>query len=99
MGIVWSHSWLASSIVSCMDWESGRRSSNVEDRRGLSAGTMGAGGIGTLLVVLAVSCLTGTNPLTLLQVVEENSPQSSQSVPTAAPKGDPQAEFVSVVLG
>ena len=60
---------------------------------------MGAGGIGTLLVVLAVSCLTGTNPLTLLQVVEENAPQSSQSVPTGAPKGDPQAEFVSVVLG
>jgi len=82
-----------------MRWEGGRRSSNIEDRRGLGAGTIGAGGIGTLLIVLAISCLTGTNPLTLLQVVEESAPQSAPPVQTGAPSGDPQAEFVSVVLG
>ncbi|MEO8682120.1 MAG: neutral zinc metallopeptidase [Vicinamibacterales bacterium] len=82
-----------------MKWETGRRSSNVEDRRGIGMGTVGVGGIGTLLVVLVVSFLTGTNPLTLLQVVEQNAPQATQSVPTGAPAGDPQAEFVSVVLG
>jgi len=60
---------------------------------------MGAGGIGTLLLVLAVSCLTGTNPLALLQMVEENQPAQTQSVPTGAPTNDPAAEFVSVVLG
>lgn len=81
-----------------MRWEGGRRSSNVEDRRGLGVGTVGAGGIGTLLIVLAVSCLTGTNPLQLLQMVEESAPQTTQSVPTGAPSGDPQAEFVAVVL-
>jgi predicted metalloprotease len=82
-----------------MRWEGGRRSSNIEDRRGLGVGTIGGGGIGMLLIVLAVSCLTGTNPLALLQMVEESAPSQTQSVPTGAPTGDPAAEFVSVVLG
>lgn len=81
-----------------MRWEGGRRSTNIEDRRGLGAGTVGAGGIGTLLLVLAVSCLTGVNPLTLLNVVEEGAPQQTQSAPTGAPSNDPQAEFIAVVL-
>jgi uncharacterized protein len=82
-----------------MRWESGRRSTNIEDRRGIGVGTIGGGGIGMLLLVLAVSCLTGTNPLALLQIVEENQPAQTQSVPTGAPTNDPAAEFVSVVLG
>ncbi|MEP6782861.1 MAG: neutral zinc metallopeptidase [Acidobacteriota bacterium] len=82
-----------------MRWEGGRRSTNIEDRRGLGMGTIGGGGIGMLLIVLAVSCLTGTNPLSLLQVVEQTQPQQTQSVPTAAPANDPAAEFVAVVLG
>jgi uncharacterized protein len=81
-----------------MRWEGGRRSTNIEDRRGLGAGTIGAGGIGTLLLVLAVSCLTGTNPLALLNMVEEVSPQQTQSAPTGAPTNDPAAEFIAVVL-
>lgn len=62
-------------------------------------GTIGGGGIGMLLIVLAVSCLTGTNPLALLQIAEQASPQQTQDVPTGAPAGDPAAEFVAVVLG
>ena len=81
-----------------MRWEGGRRSTNIEDRRGLGAGTIGAGGIGTLLLVLAVSCLTGTNPLALLNMVEEVAPQQTQTVPTGAPSNDPAAEFIAVVL-
>jgi len=81
-----------------MRWEGGRRSTNIEDRRGLGAGTIGAGGIGTLLLVLAVSCLTGTNPLALLNMVEEVAPQQTQAVPTGAPSNDPAAEFIAVVL-
>lgn len=61
-------------------------------------GTIGGGGIGMLLIVLAVSCLTGTNPLTLLQLAEQAGPVQSEGVPTAAPSGDPAAEFVAVVL-
>ncbi|HET9706311.1 MAG TPA: neutral zinc metallopeptidase [Vicinamibacterales bacterium] len=81
-----------------MRWEGGRRSTNIEDRRGMGMGTIGGGGIGMLLIVLAVSCITGTNPLALLQMVEQSAPPS-QSAPTGAPSGDPAAEFVSVVLG
>jgi predicted metalloprotease len=83
-----------------MRWEGGRRSTNVEDRRGLGMGTIGGGGIGMLLIVLAVSCLTGTNPLALLEMAEQAAPpQQTQQVPTGAPSGDPAAEFVAVVLG
>jgi predicted metalloprotease len=62
-------------------------------------GTIGGGGIGMLLIVLAVSCLTGTNPLALLQLAEQAAPQQTQQVPTGAPSNDPAAEFVAVVLG
>jgi predicted metalloprotease len=64
----------------------------------MSAGTIGGGGIGMLLIVLAVSCLTGTNPLALLEVVEQTTPSQTQSAPTGAPTNDPAAEFVAVVL-
>ena len=82
-----------------MRWEGGRRSTNIEDRRGLGMGTVGGGGIGMLLLILTVSCLTGTNPLALLQMVEQTQPAQTQSAPTGAPTNDPAAEFVSVVLG
>ena len=82
-----------------MRWEGGRRSTNIEDRRGLGMGTIGGGGIGMLLIVLAVSCLTGTNPLALLEMAEQAAPQQTQQVPTGAPANDPAAEFVAVVLG
>jgi len=81
-----------------MKWEGSRRSTNIEDRRGLGAGTIGGGGIGMLLIVLAVSCLTGTNPLTLLQMAEEVNPgQTQQQVPTGTPS-DPAADQISAVL-
>ena len=63
-------------------------------------GTIGGGGVGMLLIVLAVSCLTGTNPLALLEMAEQVAPQQqTQQVPTGAPTNDPAAEFVAVVLG
>ena len=58
-----------------MRWESGRRSSNIEDRRGMSGGTMiGGGGIGMFLLILLFSFITGQNPLELLQQVETTAP-------------------------
>ena len=82
-----------------MKWEGGRRSSNVEDRRGLRGGAVGGGSIGVLLLVLAVSYFTGTDPTTWLQVADQVSSGPSASAPTGAPTGDPAAEFVAVVLG
>ena len=81
-----------------MRWESGRRSSNVEDRRGMGgAGMIGGGGIGMLILVLIISFITGQNPLELLQQV----PQSEESAPAGGPPpaDDPQAQMVSAVLG
>ena len=79
-----------------MRWESGRRSSNIEDRRGMGgAGMIGGGGIGMLILVLIISFITGQNPLELLQQV----PQSTETAPGGAPPADdPQSQMISAVL-
>ena len=87
-----------------MRWEDQRRSDNVEDRRGMKVrGGMGGGlGIGTIVIVLIVSWLTGANPLTLFQMAGglsgggEQAPAEQGQM--GAPTGDPQAEFAAVVL-
>ena len=82
-----------------MRWESGRRSSNVEDRRGMGgAGMIGGGGIGMLILVLIISFISGQNPLDLIQQVDQTAP-ATDAVPAGAPPADdPQAQFVSAVL-
>ena len=46
-----------------MRWESGRRSTNVEDRRGMGGGAIvGGGGIGMLILVLIISFISGREP-------------------------------------
>ena len=81
-----------------MRWETGRRSTNIEDRRGMGGvGMVGGGGIGMLILVLIISFISGRNPLELLQQVEESAPVSD-AVPTGAPADDPQAQMVSSVL-
>jgi hypothetical protein len=80
-----------------MRWKDRRASSNVEDRRGLSAkqGMVG-GGIGTLIVVLAIYFLGG-NPSQLLNSLQmQQSTDSSSYAPTA--EENELAQFVSVVL-
>lgn len=61
---------------------------------------LGGGGIGMILVILVVSWLTGTNPLTLLEVVQDQSGPAAveQPAPAGAPASDPEAEFIKVVL-
>ena len=84
-----------------MRWEDQRRSDNVEDRRGMRVpGGVAGGGIGTIVIVLIVSWLTGANPLTLLQMAGGGggSEAPAQQGQVGAPTGDPQAEFVAVVL-
>jgi predicted metalloprotease len=83
-----------------MRWEAGRRSTNIEDRRGMSgAGMVGGGGIGMLILVLIISFISGRNPLELLSQVEPYT-APTDSVPTGAPRpDDPQAQMISSVLG
>ncbi len=81
-----------------MRWTGGRRSSNVEDRRGMRvSGKLAGGGIGTIILVL-VGLYLGIDPTELLQQTGTQS-TTSQNAPyeqTAAERT--QAEFVSVVL-
>ncbi len=83
-----------------MRWQSGRRSSNVEDRRGLSVGRATLGGGGALLVLI-VAMLLGADPRQLLDqlggVAGQGGPGVEQAVPTD-PEQDVLADFVAVVL-
>ncbi|MDL1889836.1 flagellar biosynthesis protein FlgM [Nitrospirales bacterium NOB] len=86
-----------------MRWEGQRQSGNIEDRRGWGPARAGTGiGLGGLVLVLAISALTGTNPLTLLNLLSgvhnmTVSTDSDQRGPTGPP-GDKLGAFASVVL-
>jgi len=78
-------------------WSGGRRSSNIEDRRGLSPGHA-IGGIGTV-VVLLLAWYFGVDPTPLLQQMQtDQAPPEQQSGTAPDLKNDPLADFVAVVL-
>jgi len=85
-----------------MRWEDGRRSENVEDRRGFHVSRrVAGGGIGTLLLVL-VAMYFGIDPSIVLNQGQLSIPGAeapTQSEPySASPEEKRLAEFVSVVL-
>ena len=90
-----------------MRWRDGRRSDNVEDRRGvgLPGGGLRLGG-GGLVVVLLGAWLLGLNPLTVLSLVAGSGtlqlPDAGAPPETGPGRGaagaDEAADFVSVVL-
>jgi len=83
-----------------MKWRSGRRSSNVEDRRGQRPRGKGIKlGGGATIAVIVIGLVMGVDPMQMLNMLGEidtgtSTSQSSQPVP----KNDEQAQFVSVVL-
>lgn len=82
-----------------MRWEFGRRSQNVEDRRGSRvAGPVVGGGIGTLLLALVVAFLGGDPGAILDQAppVSDRAPIPTEPGQSAAQ--DQMTDFVSVVL-
>ncbi len=77
-----------------MRWQDLKRSSNVQDRRGMRGGLPVTGGLG-LVVVLIVALVTGVNPLTLLE-----GGGTAPGTEVAGPPGeDPMRDFISAVLG
>jgi predicted metalloprotease len=84
-----------------MDWEKGRRSKNVEDRRGISAPVAVGGGIGTILLALVVTLLGGDPGVILDQAGNQSDRPANTNQPapqtTSSPR-DRMADFVSVVL-
>src|SRR5688500_13702805 len=86
-----------------MRWGGQRESHNIEDRRGMGPARSGVGiGLGGIVIVLAVSFLTGTNPLTLLNMLNGVQDITTSSEPEQpGPKGAPSdslGKFASVVL-
>lgn len=83
-----------------MRWRRGRRSSNIEDRRGSRAAPkLLGGGIGTIALVLAAMYF-GVDPTPLLQNVQSGQTASTSGTrPTAEDlKNDPLADMISVVM-
>ena len=79
-----------------VQWRGRRQSGNVEDRRGMRPGGLAVGGgIGTVLVVLAISLLTGTDPRDVVQVIQ---PGGGQAQPTGSPINDEASQFVRVIV-
>ena len=83
-----------------MKWQLGRRSSNVEDRRGQGIGAKGIGGlgIGGVLVIVVISMLMGKDPTEILgQVAQQQQGMPAQA--QSAPVDDEASQFVGSVLG
>jgi predicted metalloprotease len=80
-----------------MRWQTGRRSANVEDRRGMRVSPrMAGGGLGAIVIVV-LALLFGVDPRMLTQMMPTET-----SVPASGPaqpgQRDEMSEFVSVVL-
>lgn len=91
-----------------MKWQLGRRSSNVEDRRGQGGmrglgGGIGGLGLGGIAIVVVVSLLLGKNPIDMLGLLAQQGDPTAQQAPAgqgqAAPVDDEASQFVSSILG
>lgn len=79
-----------------MRWQGRKESSNVEDRRGRPSGKMVGGGIGTLVIVVAIYLLGG-DPSQFLGDSQHMTGGDAQSYEQTAEEQE-LASFVSVVL-
>ncbi|OGE23972.1 MAG: flagellar biosynthesis protein FlgM [Candidatus Dadabacteria bacterium RIFCSPHIGHO2_12_FULL_53_21] len=83
-----------------MRWRMGRRSTNIEDRRGVRLpGRAAGGGIG-ILILIVIAILLGADPVKLLNDITSTGVDPTSSY-DSAPLSDEDrelADFVSVVL-
>jgi predicted metalloprotease len=79
-------------------WREGRRSENVEDRRGVSGKGLAVGGIGSV-VILLVALLLGVDPRNFLGGGESSSPApGTQATRPVNPEEEELKDFSSSVL-
>jgi uncharacterized protein len=79
-----------------MQWGGGRRSTNIEDRRGMRVGPMAiGGGLGTIVIVL-IGLLLGVDPGDLVNTGGYDTVAPSE---TSAPVNDETKDFVAAVVG
>ena len=81
-----------------MRWRGERQSTNIEDRRGMSAGKVAVGGgLGTVLIMI-LALVFGFDPQTLLQQVPDDQSTQVQSSRPQNAEEEELKQFVSVVL-
>ena len=82
-----------------MRWRTGRRSSNIEDRRGQRrrAGAF-KGGIGTVVIALGLAYFLGIDPQVLLQMQQGGATMTTDEDWQPSAEEQQLADFVSVVL-
>ena len=79
-----------------VDWRRGRRSTNIEDRRGARPARGGAAlGGGGLLIIIVLALLFGVDPSTLLNDPALQPPPAHQ---TSAPVNDEASQYLAVML-
>ncbi len=85
-----------------MRWKGGRRSQNVEDRRGTRMGrgaaVGGVGGLGFLAIVVLYMLLGGDPAQLVEQMPQAGGPSASTTTGPPPPGQEELADFVSVVL-
>jgi len=95
-----------------MRWDDFRRSDNIEDRRGQGGGGFGGFGgggrmpfrlgnlsVGSIILILIFSWITGINPLALLGVVDTGPVAPLETPVQPGTPQDQGAQFVAAVLG
>ena len=81
-----------------MRWDSGRRSDNVEDRRGMRIpGGIAGGGIGVVVIAL-IAMFFGVDPRVVLDGAGQLQAPPTQQAAPVDPAQDRLKDFVSVVL-
>jgi uncharacterized protein len=81
-----------------MRWRGERQSTNIEDRRGFSAGRVAAGGgLGTLLLMV-LALVFGVDPRQFLEQAPNSPPSQVQTSRPNNPEEEELKQFVAVVL-
>lgn len=81
-----------------MLWRGQRESTNIEDRRGFSAGRVAAGGgLGTLLLMI-LALVFGVDPRQFMEQVPNSPPSQVQTSRPNNPEEEQLKQFVAVVL-
>ncbi|HMT94277.1 neutral zinc metallopeptidase [uncultured Thiothrix sp.] len=80
-----------------MLWKSGRRSSNIEDRRSGMGAPAKVGGIG-LILMLVVAWLMGADTMQLLGIAGSNLAGTTMTVQQPTPEEQEDADFVSAIV-
>ena len=79
-----------------MEWEGGRRSGNIEDRRGLGAGGIVGGGVGAVVLAAIGYFVFGIDPRTTLEATQ-GLQQPAQQEGVRGQVSDRDGQFVDVI--